>query len=70
MMQRTQPEREGGQPHTLTCRVCGSANVTPSGRRNHLDRETHHCDDCGAQFRDERGNAQLRHTETARTPSS
>jgi hypothetical protein len=47
----------GRQPHRLKCRVCGSANVTPTGRRNHLGRETHHCDDCGAQFPDDTGNA-------------
>jgi transcription elongation factor Elf1 len=70
MMQRMHPKREGGQPHTLTCPVCGSANVTPTGRRNHLGRETHHCDDCGAQFCDEPGNPQPRHSATARTSSS
>jgi transcription elongation factor Elf1 len=53
MMQRTLPQRAGAEPHTLTCRVCGSANVTPTGRRSHLGPEIHHCDDCGAEFGDE-----------------
>jgi hypothetical protein len=50
MTRRTQPRREACQPHTLKCRVCGSANVTATGGRNDLGRETHHCEDCSAQF--------------------
>jgi hypothetical protein len=52
MTQETQPEPEARRPQTPTCRVCGSANVTPTGRPG-----THHCADCGAQFTADTGNA-------------
>ena len=52
MTQMAQPERDAGRPHAPTCRVCGSANVTPARRPG-----IHHCDDCGAQFPAAAGNA-------------